>query len=137
MYFGRSNGKTSACRDFERLFCYELSKAGPAKALAELRAAFEPGKHCYRMRLLWYSPRATLLTKEGLLSSRAFDVTNVEKQIVDMVFLPSYYAQGTPNLNCDDKHLITLLSGKRCSTEDKFEISITIWLEDLQKYLSI
>lgn len=135
MYFGRSNGKTAACRDFERLFCYELGKTGPSTALAELRAAFQPGKHCYRMRLLWYSPKNILLTKDGALSSRAFDVTNFEKLAVDLVFQPSYFVQGAPNLNIDDKHLMTLTSGKRCGSGGGFKIVVTLWIEDLKKYV--
>ena len=132
MYYGRRDQKTAAYCDWERAFLHELAKTEPQLALKELREAFDIAKNCYRMRITWHSP--DLLTKDSKLSSRTFDVTNCEKIIVDLLTLPKFHVQGTHNLNIDDKYVMTLSSGKRCSTKD-WEIRITIWLELLQKYL--
>lgn len=139
MYYKTRDIKTRECRDWETAFLHELGKAGPQSALKDLREAFVLHKNVYRMRLIWRSPRADFVTKEGNLSSRTFDVTNVEKNTVDLIFLPKHHVQrppnGCPNLNVDDKYLMSLTSGKRCSSEDKYEIQITLWLEDIKKYV--
>jgi hypothetical protein len=139
MYAGRRDFKTSACQDWERLFLYELGKSEPQKALQDLREHFVLHQHVYRMRIVWKVPRVSFITQKGEISNRSFDVTNVEKIITDLVFLPKYHVQRPPhgclNLNADDKHLLTLTSGKRCSSEDKYEIQITLWVEDIKKYV--
>lgn len=138
MYYLRGQ-KTADCRDWETTFLHELSKSGPQLALKELREAFVLHKHVYRMRLIWKVPKASFVTQKGEISSRSFDVTNVEKIITDLTFLPKYHVQRPPqgcsNLNVDDKYLMTLTSGKRCSSNDKYEIQITLWLEEVAKYL--
>lgn len=139
MYFGRRDQKTTAYRDWEVGFLHELRRPEPQAALKDLREAFVLHTHAYRARIIWYTPRASFLTKEGNLSNRTFDVTNVEKPIIDLIFLPKYHVQPVPygckNLNVDDKQLLSLTSGKRCSAEEKYEIEITIWIEELKKYV--
>lgn len=136
MYCGRRDFKTAAYKAWERDFLYLLNQQEPQRLLAELRNAFIPGKHCYRVRIIWYSPQ--LLTKDGTLSNKTFDVTNVEKALLDLICLPKYHVQewpyGCPNLNIDDKHVLTLVSGKRGSSAG-WEIGFTIWLEELKKYV--
>lgn len=139
MYYGHRNQKTAECRDWESAFLHELGKSGPQSALKDLREAFVLHKHVYRARIIWHVPRVSFITQKGEISSRSFDVTNTEKPIIDLVFLPKYHVQRPPygcqNLNVDDKYLMSLNSGKRCSSEDSFAIEVTLWLEDVKKYV--
>lgn len=139
MYYKSRDMKTRECRDWETAFLHELRQPGPQAALKDLREAFVLHKHVYRARIIWKVPRANFVTKEGHLSSRSFDVTNVEKPIIDLIFLPKHHVQlyphGAPNLNVDDKYLMALTSGKRCSSEEKYEIQVTLWLENIKKYV--
>lgn len=138
MYYGRRDQKTAAYRDWETTFLHELGKAGPQQALADLRNVFDINKHCYRMRITWHAPKSDFITKEGKISSRTFDVTNCEKILLDLICLPKYHVQsahyGAKNLNIDDKYVLGLSSGKRCGI-GKWEIRVSIWLEELKKYL--
>lgn len=138
MYYRDHSKKTAAYRDWESEALFELGKAAPQAALKELREAFDAEKHVYRMRIVCKYPRQNFLTQKGLLSTKMFDVTNTEKIICDLVFLPKYHVQafpyGVPNLNVDDKFLLSLNSAKRCSSEDKYEIQIDLWLENFEKY---
>ena len=55
---------------------------------------------------------------------------NVEKPIIDLVFLPKYHTQvppyGCPNLNCDDRYIKRLHSEKVEGAEAAIELNIGI-----------
>jgi hypothetical protein len=139
MYYKDHSKKTAAYREWETLAFYELAKPGPQQAFADLRAAFDAEKHVYRMRVVCRYPRSTFITLKGTISSKTFDITNTEKILIDLCFLPKFHVQqppyGAKNLNVDDKYLFSLNSAKRCSSANNFSIDITIWLEDVAKYV--
>lgn len=139
MYYKDHSRKTAAYREWESSALFELSKPDAQTALADLRANFDAEKHVYRMQIICKYPRQIFCNQKGLISSKMFDITNVEKILTDLIFLPKYHVQSFPygchNLNADDKYLISLNSAKRCSSEEKYEICVTIWIEPFSKYL--
>jgi hypothetical protein len=137
MYGRDHTHKTQAYRDWELAFVQALSKPGPQAALADIRNAFKPEEHCFIVKLKAYYPAATLFNKQGKISSRAEDLSNIEKPILDLLFLPKTHVQpapwGCPNVNCDDKYVLRLSSGKAVSPDGKHWLQVTIAIADLPK----
>ena len=105
------------------------------KKLKELRQYFDPMKHVYKVDLTFFYPKHVLFRKDGGISARAHDLSNVEKPLIDLVFLPMFYDRPSPygakNLNIDDKYITDLRSRKRVGKD--FRIRVTLNIKDLPK----
>ena len=105
------------------------------KKLKELRQYFDPKKHVYKVDLTFFYPKHVLFRKDGGISARAHDLSNVEKPLIDLVFLPMFYDRPSPygakNLNIDDKYIVDLRSRKRVGKD--FRIRVTLNIKDLPK----
>lgn len=105
------------------------------KKLKELRQHFDPKKHVYKVDLTFFYPKHVLFRKDGGISARAHDLSNVEKPLIDLVFLPMFYDRPSPygakNLNIDDKYIIDLRSRKRVGKD--FRIRVTLNIKDLPR----
>ena len=103
------------------------------KKLKELRQYFDPMKHVYKVDLTFFYPKHVLYRKDGGISARAHDLSNVEKPLIDLVFLPMFYARPSPygakNLNIDDKYITDLRSRKRVGKD--FRIRVTLNIKEL------
>ncbi len=136
MYSNTRNFKTAAYRDWELAALYAI--LNEHLVLTQLREAFDPIKHCFEVEIISYVPKAILFTKAGTLSSRSYDLSNIEKNLIDLLFLPRYHQelqQMRPtggNINADDKGIVTLRSAKRCSTDDKFLLEVIVSIEPLK-----
>ena len=75
-------------------------------------------------------PASELYTKDGKLSSRVHDLSNIEKSLVDVMLLKKYSAQESPygvqNMLTDDRYLKQLQSRKQVAETWGIRISITI-----------
>lgn len=105
------------------------------KKLKELRQYFDPKKHVYKVDLTFFYPKHVLHKKEGGISARAHDLSNVEKPLIDLIFLPMFYDRPSPygakNLNIDDKYIIDLRSRKRVGKD--FRMRVTLNIRDLPR----
>ena len=105
------------------------------KKLKELRQHFDPMKHVYKVDLTFFYPKHVLYRKDGGISARAHDLSNVEKPLIDLVFLPMFYDRPSPygakNLNIDDKYIIDLRSRKRVGKD--FRMRVTLNIKDLPR----
>ena len=103
------------------------------KKLKELRQYFDPMKHVYKVDLTFFYPKHVLYRKDGGISARAHDLSNVEKPLIDLVFLPMFYDRPSPygakNLNIDDKYITDLRSRKRVGKD--FRIRVTLNIKEL------
>ena len=100
------------------------------KKLKALRDHFDPKQHVYKLELTFFYPKHVLYRKDGQISGRAHDLSNVEKPLVDLLFLPNFYdTYGCKNLNADDKYITHLVS-KKCEGKS-FKIKISIQIKDL------
>ena len=104
-----------------------------ALALKENKKNFDPKKHVYKVDLTFFYPKHVLHKKEGGISARAHDLSNVEKPLIDLIFLPMFYDRPSPygakNLNIDDKYITDLRSRKRVGKD--FRIRVTLNIKDL------
>ena len=126
MYGRERNRKTMDCYDWEAQFCHLLRQDAPQKALKELREAFDSSNHAYVVRLTFGFHSSIFFTKDGAISSRSFDLTNLEKPILDLLCGPKYHEQEAPNLNCDDKLVVQVVSAKKVQQEPGYSIRVAI-----------
>ncbi len=100
------------------------------KKLKQLRDHFDPKQHVYKIELTFFYPKHVLYTKDGPISARAHDLSNIEKPLLDLLFLPAFYDRyNCKNLNIDDKYITHLVS-KKCVGKS-FKIKINIHIKDL------
>jgi hypothetical protein len=128
-YYGdRKHGMTAEAKEWFHTVFHVLSKPDNVKALSDLRTAFQPKKHAYFFQIKSTIPKEIYYTKDGKLSRRAFDITNVEKSIVDAFCLEKYaqkpYPYGCQNLQTDDCVVKGVLSVK--VPGDAWNIQVTI-----------
>ena len=137
MYYRNRSMKTSAALDWSHTVLHHLGFEENAVILEELRDHFDPEQHMYAIDLEFYYPKELLITKKRTLSSKAHDLSNIEKPLIDLIFLPTYFNKPSPygakNLNIDDKFISDLSSKKRPSDEHRIIVNITI--NDLNQIL--
>lgn len=118
-------GKSGEAKEWTYLAYSELNKW--SKEIKDLKELFSEKEHGYGVELEWFFTRDKLITKKGILSSRAHDLSNVEKNIVDVLFLPSN-APFCENLNIDDRYLIELKSSKKVSPHSFPFLLLTVYI---------
>jgi len=132
--FGRDKRhKTVAAQEWSCSILVALALKENKKKLKELRNFFDYKSHVYKVELNFFYPKNILHTKDGPISAKAHDLSNVEKPLIDLIFLPMYYDRQAPygakNLNIDDKYITHLISKKRVGKS--FKIKVTIQIKDL------
>ena len=122
--------KTIEAQEWSSSILVALALKENKKKLKELRQHFDYKKHVYKVDLTFFYPKHVLYTKEGPISARAHDLSNIEKPLIDLIFLPLYYDRPSPygakNLNIDDKYITHLISKKRAGKSFKIKVSIQI-----------
>ena len=122
--------KTIEAQEWSASVLVALALKENKKKLKELRQHFDPMKHVYKVDLTFFYPKHILHTKEGPISNRAHDLSNVEKPLIDLIFLPAFYDRPSPygakNLNIDDKYVTHLVSKKVVGKSFKIKVSIKI-----------
>ena len=125
--------KTIGAQEWSCSILVALALKENKKKLKELRQYFDPKKHVYKVDLTFFYPKHVLHKKEGGISARAHDLSNVEKPLIDLIFLPMFYDRPSPygakNLNIDDKYITDLRSRKRVGKD--FRIRVTLNIKDL------
>ena len=121
MFYGhKKHGKTIAAQEWSCEVLVALALKENKKKLKEPFFNF-------------FYPKHILYTKDGRISGRAHDLSNIEKPLIDLVFLPRYYdlpsPYGAKNLNIDDKYITHLISKKKAGKS--FKIKITIQIKSL------
>ena len=123
---------TADAREWMQDVIYQLSSPGIEAKLAQISQNFDKNKDEFVISLNFKFPRQQFYTKMGLISGHIPDLSNVEKPLIDIIFLPKHYGTNPPqtfkNLNIDDKYVTTIYSTKAAYDGDKpcIEISIKI-----------
>lgn len=122
--------KTSEARDWECGVLHQLNSKENGEKFEKLRSHFDANKHAFAVTIVVEYPREKFLTKKGTVSAHTHDVSNYEKPLIDLFFLPKYYNQpdpyGAPNLNCDDKFITRMYSQKRAGARHAVTVAIKI-----------
>lgn len=116
MYHRNRSFKTKKYKDWSYQVFHQLNFPENMEKLQKLRNFFDSKKHAYFVSVIHFMPKDILITKEGKMSSRAKDITNIEKGLIDCIFNPSNFGQDPPysceNLNTDDKVIQRIISQK-------------------------
>jgi hypothetical protein len=127
--------KTQDFRDWELATINALNAKSVQEQLEKIRNEFDPNLHGFLVRFKYMYPANVLFNKEGKISSRAEDLSNIEKPLLDMLFLPKYHVQsfpwGCPNINADDKYVLRMTSIKTTSPDANHYIEISVALTQL------
>ena len=99
---------------------------------------FDKQQHCLSLTLIYYQPKDILFTKNGHVSRRSQDLSNVEKMLVDIICDPRFNgreigSQSFQNLDCDDTAVVQLLSMKRECASDRFLIEVELCVHELEE----
>ncbi len=128
-YNDKRHGKTQAAREWSSCILHTIAKY--SQEFAALRAYFDPKKHVYSFKMKMLVPRSVLYTKGGELTTKVHDLSNIEKPLIDLIFLPdnfseqSLFGDKAPNLNVDDRYL-AYLSSCKVPTEDTWGIEVEL-----------
>ena len=130
MYCKNRSWKTKEYNEWSCAVFHRLDTEDSLKSLEDLREFFDPKIHKYLINLKFTYPKDILYTKKGALSARAHDISNIEKPLIDLLFLPVYFDKPSPygckNLNIDDKYITKMSSEKVPGEEFNIEIEIEI-----------
>lgn len=128
-YANKLHGFTADSKEWRFKCFHAMSKQVAAQALADLREHFNASKHSYKISFTFNIPREKFYNKQGLISSRTADLSNVEKALVDVIFLPANFGNNPPynceQLNIDDKY-VTEMSSRKVAVDADYSIDITI-----------
>lgn len=129
MYYGNKKlGKTTDAREWSAQINWQLARF--AKEFTELRQQFDPARHGFKVDLVFTYMK--FYNAEGKISSKVHDLSNVEKPIIDLLFIKSNHGAPpykAPNLAVDDKYIVSLSSQKLPGPQDSIEVCIE--LQDL------
>jgi hypothetical protein len=116
-YYGQGFVKTAKAREWAMEVFHRLSTEENELKFKELREAFDPKLHGFAVTMTAYYPTAQFYTKQGIISNKVFDLSNTEKGLLDLLYLPKHALSPAPlgcqNLQLDDKFVIDLISRKR------------------------
>lgn len=129
-YYSDRQSKTAAARRWEKDTLLHICKYGPQ--LYELAQAFDAKVHGFKLTLEAVYPANYYLNKEGTVSSRTMDLSNWEKPLIDLLFLPKYRQEGYANLGIDD-HFIIELHSRKVSGDD-WAIKVCLELVEYSHY---
>ena len=122
--------KTAVYKQWERSILEELNRPLIQQQLKKFRESFVEGQHEVWLILRSFYPKAKLINQQNDISSRAEDLTNWEKPLVDLLFLPKFHVQpfpyGAPNCNTDDKRITKMKSSKEVSPDDNSSVQVTL-----------
>ena len=116
MTFRDKRFKSSKYKSWETKVLLSFTSEQSQEEFDKIRKMYQHGVHCFKVKLTAYYNTSSYFTKSGIVSNKTIDCSNWEKAIVDLLFLPKYHdlkpPSGAPNINVDDRYIISLTSEK-------------------------
>lgn len=128
-FYGNRAIKKREAVEWERSIIELIRPESIQKKIEDFKKKFNPSLHSLQIDLLFQYPHNILYTKKKQLSSKAFDISNVEKPLIDVICLSKYSTEVTKNLEIDDKYVKKMTSEK--TSGDTHNITVKIQLIDL------
>ena len=124
---------TQEARAWRQDCLLQLQQTSVLQQIQELKQQFHPKRNALAVSYDFYYPREFLYTKEGCISKRSMDLTNVEKLIQDNLFESRYNGREIDgiiieNFDIDDKFIVSLHSRKLAHDQQYHEIQIAVEL---------
>jgi len=120
----RNRQRTTKCRKWGDHILDQLAQY--EDQIIEFRNSVNVFEHSLSTSIYFMQPAIKLYTKSGKISRRGFDLSNIEKLFIDLVFDARFNDRGFTNLCLDDCLNVDLHSFKRVSPTDSYQIIITV-----------
>lgn len=121
MYYRDRSIISNSAREWQRTISLYLEDDKIQEKIKQFKDYFDPQQHALKISIYGFYPKEELITKKGILSNKAFDLSNVEKPIIDLLTSKKYSTDRCKNLEIDDKNLIELHSYKGISDLEQFK----------------
>ena len=125
-YYKGTFSRTRELRDWTDRVIKEMSTPVNQAIIKEYKRLLK-GK-ALGVRIKFFIPHKIFYKVDGNISIRSNDLSNIEKNLIDLVFGSKHSLLG---LDIDDKNIVDLYSSKRPSSS--YEIKITIKIITLNK----
>lgn len=112
-YYASRKIKTQACRDWEQVMLHQLDDI---KDLVDLADTYRETGGSFFIEIVHEYPHHIFFNKQGTISSKTFDCSNVEKLLIDLIF--------GRTLGIDDKNITELVSKKRVGAQHCIKVKI-------------
>jgi len=130
----RNRQYTQKTRLYREQFLLLLQSQEVQSKFNLIKEAFNPLEHGLEVEYTFFHPYDILYKKsDGSVSSRSFDLTNIEKLPQDFLFNSKYLSREVgdteiSNLGIDDKYILSMHSSKKPSTDGLFSFLVLIRL---------
>lgn len=114
-HYATKRYKTAAAKDYETKILYLLE---PHVQLQTLAADWRKSGGYFTISICVVYPRHAFFNRHGAISSKTFDVDNVVKPLIDLIF--------GQFMDVNDKNVIKVESAKRPGNLQAIEIEVTL-----------
>ena len=136
-YYYRNRKRTQEAREWGKEIHNQIKKPSISQKLEKFRKAFSAQRHVISVTYTFGIPFEKYFTKTGAISTRANDLTNVEKPLQDLIFDKRYRERdGIPTLAIDDKFVKRCLSISEPSNKYYITISLSLIPKPVNPYCS-
>lgn len=125
LYYRDGKRKRAEAVQWEQRISDNFRDKQTQEQLTVIRESFNPDNQGISVELHYSFPNDILYTQEGRLSAKAFDLSNIEKTLIDVIFLKKYSTELCKNLEIDDKFIVKLLSTKKAADDWNIEVVIS------------
>lgn len=126
MYYRDGRRKKREAVQWEQSVSEYLRNSEIQSQLQKIRQNFGVEKNSICVDLEFQFPDEILFTQKGIMSSRAFDLSNMEKPLIDVIFLAKYSSSACKNLEIDDRYISKLSSSKTSGNQYLIKIKIEL-----------
>lgn len=114
-YYATRKIKTAAAREWEAAISEQLNDI---KLLADLALEWNKLGGTFEVEMIHEYPYHVFYNKQGQVSSKTFDCSNVEKLLLDQIFGGA--------LDINDKYVTKLISEKRVGPQHQIKVRIQL-----------
>ena len=90
----------------------------------DFEAAYSPYEHFLCAQVTFFMPKSKLFTRKGYISSRSFDLDNIQKYLIDGIFKRFD--------KIDDSAICQINAIKAPSTDNNYNIFVNLVRQDLE-----
>ena len=125
-FYGNRAIKKREAVEWEQKIIEFLRTKETQSDLNNFRNSFDPSKHSISVDIKLTYPRKILYTQKKQLSAKAFDISNTEKPLIDVLFLPKYSTESSRNIELDDKYITRMISEKVVGANYSIDVKIQL-----------
>lgn len=119
-YNDKRHGYKPEVKQWFQQVAHQLGQGQNKKAISDVKKYFDEDKHVFHVMLSFTNPN--FYTKDGRISARSFDLSNIEKCTIDSLFLSAH----ANSIGIDDKFITRMVSEKKFGEESQIDVVIHV-----------